>query len=627
MSRKTPRRAGRVLLLAAIVAAAGTVGLPGAAASSGVRRVADPIPGRYIVSLAPDGNEVVSTALALAADHGGRLEYVYSHALRGFSIAMSDREASAMSMDPRVAVVEQDPVVSVVGTQSSPPYGLDRIDQRDLPLSGTYNYGPTASTVSAYIIDTGIRVSHSDFGGRASHGYDFVDGDANASDCNGHGTHVAGTVGGATYGVAKAVALVAVRVLDCGGSGSGSDIIAGIDWVTANHQASQPAVANMSLGTLLGTSSSIDAAVRNSIADGITYAIAAGNGGALGIAEDACNTSPSRVAEALTVSATDRTDRKASFANYGTCVDVFAPGVSVTSAWYTSDSASNTISGTSMAAPHVAGVAAQYLENNPSAAPATVASAINGNATTGKVTNAGSGSPNRLLYNGFLPAAPPPPSPSPSPTATPSPTPTQAPNSPPTASFSETCSGLTCNFTDTSSDTDGNIVSRSWDFGDGTTSSAANPSHTYPAAGTYTVALQVTDDDGATASTTKSVTVSAPEDPDPSTPTLANGIARSDTNGAPGTWRYYKIEVPGGKPSLKVEMIGPSCGLLSCNPDLDLYVRKGAKPTTSAYNCRNISGSSTGSCTISNPGADWWYLGVYVYSGTTTKSYTVKATY
>ena len=287
------------------------------------------------------------------------------------------------------------------------------------------------------------------------------------------------------------------------------------------------------------------------------------------------------------------------------------------------DTASSTTGGTSMAALHVAGVAAQYLDNDPGASRAAVASAINGNATTGKVTSAGSGSPNRLLFNGFLAAAPPPPSPTPTPTSTP----TQGTNQPPTASFSESCSGLTCSFTDASTDSDGTIAARSWDFGDGATSIEANPTHTYPAAGTYTVALQATDDDGATGSTTKAVTVTSPEDPDPATPTLTNGVAKNDTNGASGTWKYYKIEVPGGKPSLKAEMVGPSCGLLSCNPDLDLYVRKGAKSTTSAYNCRNISGSSTGSCTISNPGADWWYIGVYVYSTTTTKSYTIKATY
>ena len=205
--------------------------------------------------------------------------------------------------------------------------------------------------MKAYIIDTGIRTTHSQFGGRAISGYDAIDGALPAADCNGHGTHVAGTVGGSTYGVAKAVSLVAVRVLNCSGSGSTSGVIAGIDWVTGNHQAGQPAVANMSLGG--GASSSLDTAVRNSIADGVTYALAAGNDNT-----NACNSSPARTAEALTVGSTTSSDARSSFSNYGTCVDIFAPGSSITSAWHTSDTATNTISGTSMAAPHVAGAAA-----------------------------------------------------------------------------------------------------------------------------------------------------------------------------------------------------------------------------------------------------------------------------
>ena len=244
--------------------------------------------------------------------------------------------------------------------------------------------------MKAYIIDTGIRSTHSDFGGRATSGYDAIDG-GSADDCNGHGTHVAGTVGGTTYGVAKGVSLVAVRVLDCGGSGTTSGVIAGVNWVTSNHGAGQPAVANMSLGG--GASSALDTAVSNSIADGVTYALAAGNSNA-----NACNSSPARTPNAITVGATTSSDARASFSNYGTCVDIFAPGSSITSAWYTSNTATNTISGTSMASPHVAGAAAVYLEANPSATPAQVASALIAAATTGKVTSPGTGSPNRLLY-------------------------------------------------------------------------------------------------------------------------------------------------------------------------------------------------------------------------------------
>ncbi len=263
--------------------------------------------------------------------------------------------------------------------------------------------------MKAYVIDTGIRFSHSQFGGRAVSGYDSVDG-GSADDCNGHGTHVSGTIGGSTYGVAKGVTLVGVRVLNCQGSGSNSGVIAGINWVTTNHLAGQPAVANMSLGG--SASSALDTAVQNSIADGVTYAVAAGNENT-----NACNGSPSRVANALTVGATTRTDARASFSNYGTCVDVFAPGQDITSAWLTNDTSTNTISGTSMATPHVVGVAALYLQGNTGASPATVSNAITSTATTGQLTSIGTGSPNRLLYSLLTTGGQPPPPPPPPPPA------------------------------------------------------------------------------------------------------------------------------------------------------------------------------------------------------------------
>jgi subtilisin family serine protease len=272
---------------------------------------------------------------------------------------------------------------------------LDRIDQRTLPLNAAYTYSTTASNVHAYIIDTGIRTTHADFGGRATSGFDSINGGP-AEDCNGHGTHVAGTVGGSKYGVAKNVHLVAVRVLDCQGSGTTAQVVAGIDWVTAH--AVKPAVANMSLG---GSADPVlDNAVRRSISSGVTYAIAAGNG-VLGLfAQNACTQSPARVSEAITVSATDATDSKPSWANVGTCVDVFAPGINITSDWSTSNTATNTISGTSMATPHVTGAAALYLARHPNARPAEVQAAIVGNATSGVVKSPGFGSPNRLLYTG-----------------------------------------------------------------------------------------------------------------------------------------------------------------------------------------------------------------------------------
>ena len=333
---------------------------------------------------------------------GGRTEREYSHALRGFSAPLPEPALAHLRTDSAVAYVEADAVISLSVAQTEATWGLDRIDQRNRPLDGIYNYTPTGAGVKAYIIDTGVRTTHQQFAGRATSGFDAVDGGA-ADDCNGHGTHVAGTVGGSTYGVAKQVSVVAVRVLNCSGNGTNSQVIAGIDWVTGHHQAGQPAVANMSLGGPATTA--IDQAVNNSIADGISYAIAAGNA-----STNACNSSPARVANAITVGATTSTDARGSYSNYGTCLDLFAPGSLITSGWHTSDTATNTINGTSVATPHVAGVAALYLQGAPTATPATVTSAIVSSTTTGVVTNPGTGSPNRLLYS-LLSAPPPPPPP------------------------------------------------------------------------------------------------------------------------------------------------------------------------------------------------------------------------
>ncbi|MFI2210972.1 S8 family peptidase [Streptomyces sp. NPDC020141] len=332
-----------------------------------------------------------------AADLGVTPKHTYRSALTGFSAKLSAATARKLSADPRVSHVEQDARVSLSATQTNATWGIDRIDQRNLPLSTTYTYNSTGAGVNAYIIDTGIRTSHSEFGGRAGVGVDTVGGGQNGQDCQGHGTHVAGTVGGKTYGVAKNVNLIAVRVLNCQGSGTNAGVIAGVDWVTAN--ARKPAVANMSLGG--AANSSLDAAVQRSIASGISYAVAAGNGNIFGQPQNACNYSPARVPEAITVGATDSADRRASFSNFGACLDLFAPGVSVTSAWRTNDTATNTISGTSMAAPHVAGVAALHLASNPGATPAQVRDAVVTNATPDKVQDPRTGSPNRLLFSPF----------------------------------------------------------------------------------------------------------------------------------------------------------------------------------------------------------------------------------
>jgi subtilisin family serine protease len=397
---------GSLLLLAACQDDSQPLGPTAEPSAPAASRAAGAVPGQYIVVFRPSVSDVRAEAGRLAAKHGGRLTHVYSKALKGMALRLPDAAVAALRANPSVAYVEQDQVVHAFATQTNATWGLDRVDQRSLPLSTTYAYGTDGSGVKVYIIDTGIRLDHSDFGGRAQTGFDAITAGGTAADCNGHGTHVAGTVGGTTYGIAKSVSLYAVRVLDCGGSGTWAQVIAGIDWVTANH-GSGPSVANMSLGG--GKSDAVNTAVENSIASGVVYAVAAGNGNFLGIAQNACNYSPASAPSALTTGATTRTDGIASFSNYGTCVDILAPGVSITSDWYTGSTATNTISGTSMATPHVAGAAAAFLTTSPSASPAQVAAALTDNATLNAISGVGNGTPNRLLYTGFIGGSTPPP--------------------------------------------------------------------------------------------------------------------------------------------------------------------------------------------------------------------------
>ncbi len=358
------------------------------------------VPESYVVVLketdALRSNGVETSARYLAGKYHGQVRQVYSKAVHGFAVTMPEAQAKQLAGNPAVEYVQRNGVYHAIGTQTSPPStGLDRIDQRTLPLDKSYSFPSVASGVHAYIIDTGIRVSHTTFGGRATLGTDTVgDGQAPLGDCNGHGTHVAGTVGGAEYGVAKGVSLVAVRVLNCSGSGTTATVVAGIDWVTNN--AVKPAVANMSLGG--GADPVLDAAVQKSIDAGITYSIAAGNSNA-----DACATSPARLPAAITVGAVDQSDNRASFSNFGTCVDLFGPGVGIVSSWLTSPTATATLSGTSMATPHVTGAAALVLAADPTFTPQQVRDALVTRATTGVVANAGTGSPNRLLYVGTAP--------------------------------------------------------------------------------------------------------------------------------------------------------------------------------------------------------------------------------
>lgn len=392
MPHRTRRLSARLVPAVALAALGGALVAPSQAA---------PVPrASYVVTLAPS---VVSpqAVAALTRPLGGTVGHVYTHALKGFSVTLPVAALPALRLLPGVAAIEPDGVVRVDATQSDPPsYGLDRIDARS-GLDHRYSYRRTGKGVTAYVIDTGIYYGHSDFGGRARPGFDAVTRGGRAADCNGHGTHVAGTIGGALQGVAKQVRLVGVRVLDCNGNGSTSGVIAGVDWV-AGH-AVQPAVANMSLGG--SADPALDQAVSGAIAKGITFGVAAGNDGGLVNdllgSSDACNSSPARVPTALTVAATDQDDARASYSNRGRCVDLWAPGSSITSDWYTSPVATAVLSGTSMATPHVVGVAALYLSAVGRRTPAQVAAALTGAATQGVVTGAGPGTPNRLLFERY----------------------------------------------------------------------------------------------------------------------------------------------------------------------------------------------------------------------------------
>ena len=346
-----------------------------------------PVESSWIVRFVA-GTNAQSEAASLRAQ-GKAVNQTYSAVFPGVAVSLTDVAAAALARNPKVQIMERDGTVTGSSIQTPVTWGLDRIDQRSRPLSGSYSYDFAGSGVTAYVVDSGILSSHSDFGGRVRSGYTAVADGNGTSDCNGHGTHVAGTIGGTTYGVAKSVSLVAVRVLDCSGSGSWSGVIAGLDWVATDHAAGTPAVANMSLGG--GASSTVDSAVQAVIADGVTVVVAAGNSNA-----DACATSPARVPSALTIGATDSADIRASFSNFGPCVDLFAPGVSITSDW--NNGSTNVISGTSMASPHVAGAVSVLLSQMPATTPADISAKVVGLATSGVVANAGTGSPNRLLF-------------------------------------------------------------------------------------------------------------------------------------------------------------------------------------------------------------------------------------
>jgi subtilisin family serine protease len=382
----------------------------------------------YIVTLKPGASPKAEARQAQRM--GGSVSFVYESALQGYAVKMNQSQLAGLSRNPNIAAIEADQVVTLnsTETQTGATWGLDRIDQVDRPLNGSYSYVANGLGIRAYIIDTGIRPSHSEFGGRVVSGYTAILDGNGTNDCNGHGTHVAGTVGGAKHGVAKQVTLVPVRVLGCDGSGTWSGVIAGVDWVR-NNSNGNVAVANLSLGG--GASSSVDTAVRNLADSGVVTVVAAGNSNA-----NACNYSPAREPMAVTVGATTSSDSRSSFSNFGRCLDLFAPGTSITAAWHTGDLAERTISGTSMAAPHVAGVAALYLSAVAGSTAREAETWIQSNASTGKISSAGRQSPNLLLYSlGALPTPPesdpePEPSPEPSPEPTPEPSPEPTPTDP-----------------------------------------------------------------------------------------------------------------------------------------------------------------------------------------------------
>lgn len=432
----------------------------------------------YIVVFDRSTENVEDLAVSLVDNNNGTMKHVYTTALKGFAARLPEQAIQGIENNPNVDYIEQDGMITVfpvegADTQRTPPWGLDRIDQRTLPLNSLYQYSFTGTGVTVYIIDTGIRTTHTEFGGRAVSGFSAVPDSIGTNDCHGHGTHVAGTVGGSTYGVAKNVSLVAVRVLGCTGSGQWSWVIAGLDWMT--RTATLPAVANMSIGGAFtqAANDAVEAAVRA----GIVNVVAAGNSAA-----DACLYSPASAPSALTAGATDATDFRASFSNFGTCLDIFAPGVSVLSAYNTDDNATRFLSGTSMASPHVAGVAALMLEAVPTATPAEVDRAMSILSTKDVVLSPGLGSPNELLYSpGDTTAVPPPPPPS---------------DMPPVASFTVRCPKGVCLFDASGSTDDNGIISYTWNFGDGTADTVVTVpfmEYTYLQDGFYRIKLVVAD--------------------------------------------------------------------------------------------------------------------------------------
>ncbi|MEJ6475214.1 S8 family serine peptidase [Pseudoalteromonas piscicida] len=547
-------------------------------------------------------------AKALQNKHNVNITKEFGGVLNGVVINASAKQLKGLLNNPNIEYIEQDQVVTVTppittnGDQASPTWGLDRVDQRNLPLDSNYHYDFDGSGVTAYVIDTGVRVSHNEFGNRASHGYDFVDNDNDATDCNGHGTHVAGTIGGGEYGVAKNVNIVGVRVLGCDGSGSYSGVISGIDWVKNN--ASGPSVANMSLGG--GASQAVDDAVNNAVAAGVSFVVAAGNDNS-----NACNYSPARAADAITVGSTTSSDSRSSFSNYGNCLDIYAPGSSIKSAWYNSDSATNTISGTSMAAPHVAGAIALYLDEDPSLSPSQIDTLLSQRASKDKVSNPQSGSPNELLYTlagGNDPD--------------PDPDPVielvngqgvSASGSAGQQTFYKLAvpagsSALNFSLAGGSGDADLYVKQgsqptlNSYDCRPFVGGNNESCDFSNPAAGDWYVMLN-----GYSAYSNATLTGTYSSDPgNCGSNCLQNGVPVSGLAGTSGQELLYTIDVPANA-TLSVSTSGGS-------GDADLYVRKGSEPTTSQYDCRPFLNGNNESCSLSSGQGATYYIKLRGYT-------------
>lgn len=559
------------------------------------------IHGQYIVTVdAAQVSDISSTVQSLLAGiPGSQLLFEYDTVLQGFAVRMDATQAQLLAQNPLVKAIEQDHQVVAFGTQTNATWGLDRVDQEDLPLDGSYTYPASAgSSAHVYVIDTGINPDHAEFTGRVGASRNFVSSglffapDPDAwQDCEGHGTHVASTAMGTTWGVAKSATVHAVRVLDCLGSGSGSAIIAGMEWVAEN--AEKPAVANLSLGTLNGRSSAQEEAARNLYAAGVLPVVAAGNDSA-----NACNTSPAAEPLALTVASSDSADRQSSFSNHGSCVDIYAPGSSIRAADHNSNTGSKLLSGTSMAAPHVAGAVAIELDQAPSLNAAQVTDVVIAQATPGTLTQVSAGTPNLLLYvpadgGGSEPV-----------------------DQPPVAAFDSTCDALSCSFDASASSDDGTNLAYAWDFGDGNVASEVAVSHSFGSDGSYTVRLTVTDSAGQSDSQTETLEVSA-------APAGCSGCTEySGTLNGSGDSDIHPeggFDFPGGM--LSGELVGPS------SADFDLRLQRYGCGFLFGCTWSNVASATTSSSNESisynaSSGTYRWLVESYAGSG----SYLLTAT-